>query len=694
MIDVLIQARTGSTRLPGKVLMKINEKPMLWYIVNRLKLSGSIDRIIVATTKLQEDNSIELLCDQWNIPCFRGETDNVLDRYYQAAKKFNVKNIIRITADCPLLDFRLVDEMVEFYQKKNCDYLSNTLKPFYPDGMDVEIFTFQALEKAWKESDFDSEKEHVTPYIWKNSTFKGKDLFNSFNYDFSSDFSHFRLTVDEKEDFEVIKFLIENSDLKAPWLDYVSLLTKNQQIMKLNMQFKRNEGYEISLLNEVVNSESNKVSANIIMQDRAKNRIPGMTQLLSKRPDQFSLGVWPTYYKKAKGVEVWDLDGRRYIDMSISGIGANVLGYSDPHVDDAVINAVRNGSSSSLNCPEEVELGDLLCKLHPWADKVRYARTGGESMTIAVRIARAFTGKDKLAFCGYHGWHDWYLSANLTEPDALGEHVLPGLKPCGVPGALKNTAFPFRYNKLDDLESIVKEHQNDLGAIILEPIRNDNPVSGFLERIREIANETKAVIIVDEISAGFRMNSGGAHLLFNFEPDIAVFSKALGNGYPIGAIIGKKEIMDAAQNTFISSTNWTERIGPVAALETIRKHKKENVGRHLVYIGNRIQRLWNELSEKHSISIQVGGIPPLSHFTFQYENALNINALFIQLMLKKGFLASTTFYSMFAHNEIHVEKYAEALDEVFQKLKKIIEMKQVEKYMKGQSSVEGFKRLI
>jgi len=415
MIVAIVQARTESDHLPAnKVLMTVKDKPILWYVINRLKQAKKIDKIIVTTTTHKEDDSIESLCDQWQIACYRGDKDNVLDSFYQTAKKFNVENIVRITADCPLIDFRLVDEMVEFYKKNDLDYLSNKLQPCYPDGMDIEIFNFQALKKAWKEAKFLSEKEHVTPYIWKNSTYKNKNFFKSDNYGYFSDFSHFRLTVDEKENFEVIKFLIENTKLDAPWLDYVSLLTKNPDIMQNSLHFERNESYKKLLIDEKHKHKSSQKSLNCIMQEKAKERIPGMTQLFSKRPDQFSLGVWPTYYKKAKGVYIWDLDEKKYIDMSISGIGANVLGYSDPHVDNAVLNAIRNGSSSTLNCSEEVELADLLCDIHPWAEKVRYARTGGESMAIAVRIARAFKRKDKVAFCGYHGWHDWYLSANLT----------------------------------------------------------------------------------------------------------------------------------------------------------------------------------------------------------------------------------------------------------------------------------------
>jgi glutamate-1-semialdehyde 2,1-aminomutase len=429
------------------------------------------------------------------------------------------------------------------------------------------------------------------------------------------------------------------------------------------------------------------------MQQRAKQRIPGMTQLLSKRPDQFSLGVWPGYYSKAKGAEVWDLDGNKYVDMSIGGIGANVLGYADDDVDAAVCKAIEKGSSSSLNCPEEVELADLLCEIHPWADKVRYARSGGESMAVAVRIARAFTGRDKVAFCGYHGWHDWYLSANLGTENALGEHLLSGLDPCGVPKGLTGTAIPFRYNHIEELKDIIAKHKKDLAAIIMEPIRDDEPKAGFFDEVRSLAVETKAVFIVDEISAGFRVNTGGAHLVYGIEPDIAVFSKSLGNGYPIAAIIGKDKIMDAAQKTFISSTMWTERIGPTAALATIKKHQALDVGKHLMTMGKRVQEGWARLSEKHGLKIHVGGIFPLGHFIFEYEKDLALKALFVQLMLEKGFLATTAFFAMYAHQPRHVESYLGAIDETFGVMVKVIQAGEVERLLKGKPARAGFKRL-
>lgn len=429
------------------------------------------------------------------------------------------------------------------------------------------------------------------------------------------------------------------------------------------------------------------------MQIKAKQRIPGLTQLLSKRPDQFSSGIWPGYFSHAKGTDVWDLDGNKYTDMSIGGIGATVLGYADPDVDQAVKDAIDKGVASSLNCPEEVELAEVLCELHPWADMARFARTGGEAMTIAVRIARAYTGRDKVAFCGYHGWHDWYLAANLGTENALGEYLLPGLEPVGVPKGLTGTAFPFHYNNLAELEKIVEIHGKELGTIVIEAIRNDEPTRDFKDGIREIADKTGAVLIVDEISSGFRYNTGGAHLKFGIHPDMAVFSKALGNGYAIAAVIGKEEVMQAAQSTFISSTNWTERVGPVAALAMIEKHKKVNAGKHLTEIGMRVQDGWIKAAKKADLNINVGGIPPLSHFSFEHQQSQEMKAYFIQLMLEEGFLAGSSFYAMYAHTMGGANQYLRSLDQSFSEIKNSLDCGNIKPKLKGNISAIGFSRL-
>jgi glutamate-1-semialdehyde 2,1-aminomutase len=325
---------------------------------------------------------------------------------------------------------------------------------------------------------------------------------------------------------------------------------------------------------------------------------------------------------------------------------------------------------------------------------VRYARTGGESMAVAVRIARAHTGKDKIAFSGYHGWHDWYLAANLGTENALGEHLLSGLSPRGVPKALAGTSLPFRYNHLEELEKIITEHKDEIGVIVMEPIRDNDPKPRFIEGVRSLANEIGAVFIIDEISAGFRLITGGAHLVVHkVAPDIAVFSKALGNGYPIAAIIGKADVMQAAQKTFISSTYWTDRIGPTAALAMIKKHKGMNVADHLIHLGDRVQKGWRKLADKHNLSLHVGGLKPISHFTFEMEDAQAVKAYFIQLMLDQGYLASNLFYASYAHTDAHVRSYLEAVDRAFAEIAHSVGQGDISKKLQGKPSSIGFKRL-
>ncbi len=418
----------------------------------------------------------------------------------------------------------------------------------------------------------------------------------------------------------------------------------------------------------------------------AKKIIPGGTQLLSKRPEQFLPEFWPAYYDRAKGCKVWDLDGTEYTDTSYMGIGANILGYCVPQIDDAVKEAIAKGNMSTLNAPEEVYLANKLLDIHKWADMVRYAKAGGEAMAQAVRIARAYTGKDKVLFCGYHGWQDWYLAANITGDD-LKDHLLPGLAPSGVPKGLKGTNIPFYYNNTDEFFTVAKANEGEVAAVVMEPIRNDMPKENFLEQIRSYTKEKGIVLIFDEITAGFRLNCGGSHLLLGVNPDIAVFGKALGNGYPLTAIIGTKEVMNAAQTSFISSTYWTERIGFCAALATIDFYEKNKVEKHLEEMGKKVQEGWRQKGEKHGLKIHTGGIYPLSHFSFEVGEPLVYKTFYTQEMLKKGFLATTAFYASYAHTNEDIDRYLQATDEVFATIK----AKGVT--LDGEVCHSGFKRL-
>jgi glutamate-1-semialdehyde aminotransferase len=401
---------------------------------------------------------------------------------------------------------------------------------------------------------------------------------------------------------------------------------------------------------------------------KAKTLIPGGTQLLSKRPEMFAPNIWPAYYKKAKGCRVWDLDDNKYIDMSIMGIGANILGYADEDVDNAVVNAIKNGSSSSLNCSEEVELAEILTELHPWAQMVRYARSGGEAMAMAVRIARAFIGRDIVLFSGYHGWQDWYLAANLGEDDALDGQLMPGLEPKGVPRGLAGTTLSFYFQDIQNLSETIKGKEKQIAAIVVEPARGEEVSFDALRQLKDFAGEIGAVLIFDEITTGFRMCAGGIHLKYGIDPDMAVFSKSMANGYAMAAIIGVERVMQASQTTFISSTNWTERIGPTAAIATIKKYIKKNVAYHIIEIGNAVQKVWQEKSDKYHLDVHVSGIPTLGHFAFKGGNNREMMTFFTIEMLKHGFLGFHQFKPSFAHTVRDVELYAKAVDNIFEKI--------------------------
>ena len=548
-IVAIVQARMGSTRLPNKVMKLINGVPMIELLLRRLDCAKNVDEIVLATSTGEKNVPLVEHVEKLGFFCISGSESDVLDRYINAARQAHADVIVRITGDCPLIDPGLVDEAIEQFKSLGVDYLSNSLPATYPDGLDTEVFTLEALERAARETNDPFDREHVTPYLRRPGLFKTGVMVNS------EDLSGFRWTVDELVDFQVVTnvFNYFQPNIYFSWLQVLDLQHKKPEIFIANSKIIRNEG--------AIMGTGQK------LWKRAKNVIPGGNMLLSKRPEMFLPEQWPAYFSKAKGCQVWDLDGRQYTDMCIMGIGTNTLGYGHPEVDDAVLQTVAAGNMSTLNCPEEVYLAEKLVELHPWADMVRFARTGGEANAIAIRIARAASGKDNVAICGYHGWHDWYLSANLGDDKSLDGHLLPGLNPNGVPRNLKGTVFPFGYNNYEELERLVEVHE--IGVIKMEVSRNTGPENQFLHKVRQLATAKGIVLIFDECTSGFRQTFGGLHKLYGVEPDMAMFGKALGNGYAITATIGRREIMEAAQSTFISSTFWTERIGPSAALKTL-----------------------------------------------------------------------------------------------------------------------------
>ncbi len=431
------------------------------------------------------------------------------------------------------------------------------------------------------------------------------------------------------------------------------------------------------------------------LYEKAKKLIPTGTELLSKRPEMFLPDLWPAYYKKAKGCEVWDLDDNHYYDFAQMGVGSCTLGYCDEDVNAAVINAIQNSSMCTLNSYEEVELAEKLVELHkPWAARARFARTGGEACAIAIRIARAATGRGKVAFCGYHGWADWYISANIGDETRLDEQLLPGLKPSGIPRELGSTALPFMYNDLESLRKLAEENKDEIAAIIMEPRRGEEPAEGFLQGVRDIATKIGAALIFDEVTSGFRMCVGGIHKLYGINPDMAVFGKALGNGFPITAVIGAKWVMDAAEKSFISSTFWTERIGFAAGVATLNKMEKIDSPSILVKYGNRIVDALFGAAKNNGLKLCGSQVAPLAHIDWDYDNGLAIQTLYAQIMLDKGYLVSSAIYATVAYNDELLDRFAEDTEEAFEIIAESLKAGTVEEKLRGPVKQSGFARLV
>lgn len=672
-VVAVVQARMGSTRLPGKVMMKIGGRPMIELLLMRLSKSELIDEIILATSDSPLNESLVQCVSKLGIKCMVGSDSDVLNRYANAARESNAQTVVRITGDCPLIDAELVDCVIERYVQGNFDYFSNSYPPTFPDGLDVEVFSSSALFMADKLAIEPYDREHVTPFI------RNSDLFTKGAFANDEDLSSLRWTVDEYADFEVISSIFSafNDEIFFSWREVLKFQRLNPQIFLINKGISRNEG--------------SKMNTGQKLWKRAKRVIPGGNMLLSKRPEMFLPEHWPSYFSRAKGCKVWDLDGIEYVDMSIMGIGTNTLGYAHPAVDEAVRKVVENGNMSTLNCPEEVYLAERLVEIHPWSEMVRLARSGGEANAIAIRIARAASGREGVAVCGYHGWHDWYLAANLVDGEGLAGHLLPGLTPHGVPQSLNGTIFPFAYNDLSALKQIVTEH--NIGVIMMEVVRNFEPEDNFLQKVRELATNLKIVLVFDECTSGFRETFGGIHKKYKVEPDMAMFGKALGNGYAITAVIGKREVMEVAQSTFISSTFWTERIGPVAALKTLEVMQQLNSWDSITASGLEIRSGWQKLSDQYALKINHWGLPALTGFSFEGEHALAYKTLITQEMLVSGFLASNSVYVCTEHTKEIIDSYFYALEPIFQLIAECESGRNVYDLLRGPVCHNGFKRL-
>ena len=673
-ITAIVQARLNSKRFPNKVIEKINKKTILEIIATRLKKSRLVNKIIFAIPSDKKEKLLKKILTKSKLNIFEGNSHDVLDRYYKCAKKNKSDIIIRITGDCPLVDASIVDHLINVLIKNKLDFVSNWSPPTFPDGLDVSVCTYKALKKAWKLSSSKDDREHVMTY------FVNKKIFKTKNINSSIDLSTERWTLDEPEDLIVLKkiFSYFKKNCIFSWKEVLKLKKKNPEYFEFNRHIPRDEGRNIS------NAQK--------LWKKAKKIIPGGNMLLSKRPELYLPTKWPTYFTKSKGSKIWDLDNKKYLDMSMMGIGTNILGYNNIEVDAAVKKNIDKGNLTTLNAPEEVFLSEKLISMHPWSEMSKFTRSGGEANAVAIRIARAATKKNKVAICGYHGWHDWYLAANLDGSSKLNSHHIKGLDPLGVPKNLKGSVLPFNFNNFNQLEEIINKNK-DIGTVKMEVSRNFKPKDDFLKKIRKLTLKKEIILIFDECTSGFRQTFGGLHKHYNVEPDIAIFGKALGNGYAINAVIGKKRFMQYAEKTFISSTFWTERIGPTAALKTLEVMERIKSWKIITKKGEYIRKKWKLLATKYNLPIEFQGLPAISSFFIKTKNFLKYKTLISQELLKDSILASNVIYFSTEHSKNDIERYLISLEKVFKLIAECEEGRDIKSLLNTPTCYNSFERL-
>lgn len=650
MILAIVQARTGATRLPGKVLRRVLGRPLLFYLLQRLKKAKLIDKIVVATTTKKRDELIVDFCEKQKTTYFRGSEEDVLDRFYQAAKKYQAEVIVRITADCPLIDPQIIDKVIKKFKSRDFDYVSNTHPATYPDGMDTEVFSFQVLERVWQEAKKPSEREHVTPYIWKNP---GKFRLGCVRN--PEDLSKIRLTVDYQEDFLLVKEVIEafyRNDKSFTLKEILNFLKKQRQVIRQeNKFFKTNQALK-----------------------KAKKLIPSAAQTYSKSYKYFCEGMAPAFLAYGKGGYVWDVDGNCYLDF-VLGLGAITLGYRNSAVDKAIEQQLKKGISFSQSTLLEIKLAQKLTKIIPCCQMVRFVKNGSDATAAAVRLARAYTKREIVACCGYHGYQDWYIGS--TENDR------------GVPKVVKKLTKTFKYNNLNSLKKIFNKNRNKVAAVILEPCQGNGPKNNFLKKVKALTRQHGAVLIFDETISGFRLGFAGAQGYYKVTPDLSAFGKGMGNGLPLSVVCGKSTIMRLIdKGAFISTTFGGEALSLAGVLATIKVLERPNSFKYIFQLGERWKEGVKRLIKEKNLEgvVTVVGLAPHCGVAFSKKGRLSEHDLFSvfqQELIKEGILTTGINNFCLAHKKSDIDKYIKAADLAFDKVKEVIKKKNLKGVLLG-----------
>lgn len=664
MIVAILQARTSSTRLPGKVLKPILGLPLLLQQINRIKRANKIDQLVVATSTDASDDTLAALCQEHDIACFRGSLSDVLSRFFHAAKAHHATQIVRLTGDCPLLDPAIVDEVIDYHLTGQFDYTNNTKIPSFPDGLDVEIMTMAALEKTFHDAKLPSEREHVTPFIYNQPA-----LFKLGLVQYHANLSHLRWTVDNAEDFELVQGLYQALYPTNPHFnmdDVLNYLEQHPYLKTINSHHKRNAGMQNSLCEDekVIKKQTlnHRYQRSQQLLQEALTVIPLGAQTFSKSITQFPIGISPHFLVRGNGCHVWDVDDNEYIDF-INGLAAINLGYHDPDVDAAVMQQLQSGVSFSLSHPLELAVAKKIVEMVPCAEMVRFGKNGSDVTAGAIRLARAWTGREHVAVCGYHGWQDWYIGSTARN--------------LGVPKATQASTHVFSYNNLDSLQTILNTYSNQVAAVILEPMNTTYPQKNFLEEVKRLTHEAGAVLIFDEVVTGFRFANGGAQALFGVTPDLAAFGKGIANGYPLAALAGKKELMKLMEDIFFSFTFGGETLSLAAALATLTKLETQSVISHINQLGQFLLDEVKKLIDKHQVHhlFDIVGHPAWTFLLIKDVTPytqLEIKTLWMQEILARGILSNGTHNLTYAHKIEDIKQLLAVYDEVFPLIKEAV----------------------
>lgn len=668
----VLQARYGSSRLPGKVLKPLLGRPMLARQIERLRRSRCITNLVVATSNRPEDDPIAKMCVEEGVSCYRGSLDDVLDRFYRAVEHLRPKTLVRLTGDCPLADPNVIDACVDFFRKGSFDYATNAIQPTFPDGLDVEVMSFDCLEHAWREARLPSEREHVTPFIYAHP-----ERFRIGHFRQENDQSRMRWTVDEPGDLEFTRAVYAALYPGNPYFampEILALLDANPELQELNSRHKRNEGLEKSRQSDAawLATRSTRYARSEEFLERAERTIPLGSQTFSKSRTQYPYGVSPFFIQRGSGCHVWDVDGNEYVDF-INGLAAITLGYNDPDVTAAVSEQLKEGVIFSLPHPIEMQVAEKIVELVPSAEMVRFGKNGSDATSGAIRVARAFTGRDHVAVCGYHGWQDWYIGTTARNR--------------GVPQATRDLSHTWSYNDLDSLAKLFQEYPQQIAAVILEPMNVVEPAPGFLESVKELTHKHGALLVFDETVTGFRYAIGGAQQYFGVLPDLATFGKGLANGYPVSAVAGRADVMKLMEEVFFSFTFGGETLSLAAALATMKKLERKPVTETLYKQGRKILgRLGELIAEAEADDfLGVAGNPTWSFLLIKDAGAYtqwHIKTLFLQEMFCRGILTIGTHNMSYSHADEDLDKLFAAYSEVIPMLTQAIRHNKLESLLR------------